>query len=89
MARKKLKKSRKKSRKKFDCDPHRWRSWTWTHTSWHDGTGYKIHRACLKCSLIDWAHEIPAKSDTLAGREQVENWIGLWSVDEIDKKGGA
>jgi len=87
MARKKSSRKSSKSRKKAVVCSHDWRGWTWTHTSWFDGTGYKIHRACKKCSLIDWAHHIPAKKHTPEGMKQCREWIDEAIIAE--KKSGA
>ncbi len=76
MARKKTAKKKSDKRGRRRCEIHVWRDWSSTHTSWLSfGKGYQIHRSCFDCSLIEWVHFIPAKSDTEIGQQQVQDWI--------------
>ena len=52
--------------KKKECD-HRFMQWSWTFTSWHDaGRAYKAHRACYKCSKMEWSRSLETEKELSA-----------------------
>ena len=64
-----------KRNRKENCK-HEYRDHTYTYTEWYEvGFAYKVHRACRKCSLIQWSYTLKSPKDTPENRNIILNWI--------------